>query len=134
MTRNIFLSASLPEGASVTITKTITKKIGEVVEEWIVGKECRLIWGGHPPIVQTEDGMRVTHYVDVSEQVKAMGAEERAIPVLEHVLRNRRVTNGEVQKLLSVSKPTATRLLQKLDAVLELVGHGVGSYYKIRNY
>ena len=28
-----------------------------------------------PPIVQTEDGMRVTHYVDVSEQVKAMGAE-----------------------------------------------------------
>ena len=25
MTRNIFLSASLPEGASVTITKTITK-------------------------------------------------------------------------------------------------------------
>ena len=28
-----------------------------------------------PPIVQTDDGMRVTHYVDVSEQVKAMGAE-----------------------------------------------------------
>ena len=62
--------------------------------------------------------MRVTHYVDVSEQAKAMGAEERAIPVLEHVLRNHRVTNGEVQKLLSVSKPTATRLLQKLEIVL----------------
>ena len=28
-----------------------------------------------PPIVQTEDGLRVTHYVDVSEQVKAMGVE-----------------------------------------------------------
>lgn len=39
-----------------------------------------------------------------------------------------------VQKMLGVSKPTATRLLQKLDAVLELVGHGVGSYYRIRNY
>ncbi len=52
----------------------------------------------------------------------------------EHVLKNHRVTNGDVQKMLGVSKPTATRLLQKLDAVLELVGHGVGSYYRIRNY
>ena len=67
-------------------------------------------------------------------QVNAMGAEERAIPILEHVLKNHRVTNGDVQKMLGVSKPTATRLLQKLDAVLELVGHGVGSYYRIRNY
>ena len=41
---------------------------------------------------------------------------------------------GEVQKMLGVSKPTATRLLQKLDVVLELVGHGAGSYYRIRNY
>lgn len=72
--------------------------------------------------------------VDVAAQVNAMGAEERAIPILEHVLKNHRVTNGDVQKMLGVSKPTATRLLQKLDAVLELVGHGVGSYYRIRNY
>ena len=75
-----------------------------------------------------------THYVDVAAQVNAMGAEERAIPILEHVLKNHKVTNGDVQKMLGVSKPTATRLLQKLDAVLELVGHGVGSYYRIRNY
>lgn len=31
-------------------------------------------------------------------------------------------------------KPTATRLLQKLDVLLEQVGHGAGAYYKIRNY
>ena len=87
-----------------------------------------------PPIVQTEDGLRVTHYADVSAQVQAMGLEERMAPVLEHVLKNHRVTNSDVQKLLVVSKPTATRLLQKLDVLLEQVGHGAGAYYKIRNY
>ena len=87
-----------------------------------------------PPGVETEDGLRVTHYVDVSEQAHAMGVEERAVPVLEHVLKYHKVTNGDVQKMLGVSKPTATRILQKLDVVLELVGHGVGSYYRIRNY
>ena len=44
------------------------------------------------------------------------------------------MTNSDVQKLLVVSKPTATRLLQKLDVLLEQVGHGAGAYYKIRNY
>ena len=108
------------------------------IESW--GRGYRRIVRGNeaagllPPIVETEDGLRVTHYVDVAAQVNAMGAEERAIPILEHVLKNHRVTNGDVQKMLGVSKPTATRLLQKLDAVLELVGHGVGSYYRIRNY
>ena len=86
-----------------------------------------------PPMVQTEDGLRVTHYVDVNAQVLAMGAEERMAPILEHVLKNHRVTNADVQKLLGVSKPTATRLLQKLEGVLEQVGHGAGAFYRIRN-
>ena len=63
-----------------------------------------------------------------------MGADERAIPILEHVLKYHTVTNGDVQKMLGVSKPTATRILQRLDVVLELVGHGVGSYYRISPY
>ena len=54
--------------------------------------------------------------------------------MLEHVLKNHKVTKGEVQKMLGVSKPTATRLLQKLEIVLEQVGHGAGAYYRIRNY
>ena len=87
-----------------------------------------------PPTVETEDGLRVTHYVDVNAQVQAMGLEERMTPVLEHVLKNHKVTNSDVQHLLVVSKPTATRLLQKLDVLLEQVGHGAGAYYKIRNY
>ena len=63
-----------------------------------------------------------------------MGADERAIPILEHVMKYHTVTNGDVQKMLGVSKPTATRILQRLDVVLELVGDGVGSYYRISNY
>ena len=41
-----------------------------------------------------------------------MGADERAIPILDHVLKYHKVTNGDVQKMLGVSKPTATRILQ----------------------
>ena len=108
------------------------------IESWGSGYR-RIVRGNEsagllPPIVETEDGLRVTHYVDVTAQVRAMGADERAIPILEHVLKYHKVTNGDVQKMLGVSKPTATRILQRLDVVLELVGHGVGSYYRIRNY
>ena len=108
------------------------------IESW--GRGYRRIVRGNesagllPPIVETEDGLRVTHYVDVTAQVRALGSDERAIPILEHVLKYHKVTNGDVQKMLGVSKPTATRILQRLDVVLELVGHGVGSYYRIRNY
>ena len=85
-------------------------------------------------VTGVEDGLRVTHYVDVAAQVNAMGAEERAIPILEHVLKNHRVTNGDVQKMLGISRATAMRILQKLDSLLEPVGQGAGGYYKIRNY
>lgn len=63
-----------------------------------------------------------------------MGAEERAIPVLEFVLKNHRVTNSDVQKILGVSRATAMRILQKLGVLLEPVGQGAGAYYRIRNY
>ena len=108
------------------------------IESW--GRGYRRIVRGNetagllPPIVETEDGLRVTHYVDVAAQVNAMGAEERAIPILEHVLKNHRVTNGDVQKMLGVSRATAMRILQKLDSLLEPVGQGAGGYYRIRNY
>lgn len=36
--------------------------------------------------------------------------------------------------MLSVSRATAMRILQKLDGVLEPVGQGAGGYYGIRNY
>ena len=87
-----------------------------------------------PPIVETDGGLMVTHYTNVKTQVKAMGLEERMSSVLEYVVRNHRVTNADVQSLLNVSKPTATRILQKLGNLLELIGRGAGSYYRIRIY
>jgi ATP-dependent DNA helicase RecG len=52
----------------------------------------------------------------------------------EYVLKNHQVTNADVQKMVGVSRATAMRLLQKLDGVLEPVGHGAGGYYRIRIY
>ena len=72
-----------------------------------------------PPVVETEDGLRVTHYVDVSEQAHAMGVEERAVPVLEHVLKYHKVTNGDVQKMLGVSR--ATEISERINAGVERV-------------
>ena len=86
------------------------------------------------PLGPNANGLRVTHYTDVSAQVQAMGGEERAIPILEHVLKNHRVTNGEVRKILGVSRATAMRILQKLNPLLESVGQGAGGYSRIRNY
>jgi len=108
------------------------------IESW--GRGYRRIVRGNeeagllPPVVETEDGLRVTHYVDVSEQAHAMGVEERAVPVLEHVLKYHKVANGDVQKMLGVSRATAMRILQKLGVLLEPVGQGAGAYYRIRNY
>lgn len=44
------------------------------------------------------------------------------------------VPNVKVKKMLGVSRATAMRLLRKMDGVLEPVGQGAGSYYRIRNY
>ena len=75
----------------------------------------------------------VTYYNNVSAQVAAMGMEERMTSILQHVLQYHRITNSEVQQLLRVSKPTATRILQKLGNILELVGtKGQSAYYRIR--
>lgn len=85
-------------------------------------------------MIQQRQSVKIDSVCGVAAQVNAMGAEERAIPILEHVLKNHRVTNGDVQKMLGVSRATAMRILQKLDSLLEPVGQGAGGYYRIRNY
>ena len=88
-----------------------------------------------PPVVTTDGGLMVTYYNSVERQISAMGMERRMLPILEFVLNNKRISNGDVQSLLNVSKATATRILQKLDNILELVGtRGIGTYYRIRTY
>ena len=46
----------------------------------------------------------MTHYTDVAALVNAMGAEERAIPILEHVLKNHKV-NEHVRCIIIPGSP-----------------------------
>lgn len=87
-----------------------------------------------PPIIQIMGGMTVTLYNNPQAQMKAIGLDERQQKVITFVLKNQRVTNSDVQSLLSVSKPTATRLLKSLDHYIEQVGiRGAGTYYRLKS-
>jgi ATP-dependent DNA helicase RecG len=56
--------------------------------------------------------------------------DERLIQIIEYVRDNENINNSEVQKLLNVSKPTATRLLKQAEKWLEQQGKvGKGTYY-----
>ncbi len=84
-----------------------------------------------PPHMTVDDGVAITYYPDVAIQLGAMGVEERAIKVIEFAIENQRVTNSDVQNLLGVSKPTATRVLKSLGDWLEVSGKaGAGTSYR----
>lgn len=88
-----------------------------------------------PPSVETDGGLMVTYYSNVEAQAKALRLDERQKKVLELVLKNGRVSNGDVQDLLGVSRATALRIIKSLDNVLEVKGEGGKyQYYEIRTY
>ena len=61
------------------------------------------------------------------------GIDERGIAVVNYVLAEKKVTNSDVQKLLNVSKPTATRILSSLSDYLVITGtRGKGTFYSIK--
>ena len=75
----------------------------------------------------------VTFFNNPAVQLKEAGIDGRGAIVVNHALRTGKVTNSDVQSLLKVSKPTATRLLASLSRYLELNGTtGRGSYYSIK--
>ena len=53
----------------------------------------------------------VTYYTDPTTQLNAEKLSEREIAVIDFTAKNGRITNSDVQKLLDVSKSTATRIL-----------------------
>ena len=66
-------------------------------------------------------------------QLKEVGIDERGAIIIKSVLDQKRITNSDVQKLLNVSKPTATRLLSSLSDYLIVTGtRGKGTYYTIK--
>lgn len=87
-----------------------------------------------PPIFDASlGGLMVTFFSSPAAQLKEAGIDERGIVVVNYVLAEKKVTNSDVQQLLNVSKPTATRLLTSLSDYLELKGTtGKGTYYTIK--
>lgn len=75
----------------------------------------------------------VTFFNSPAAQLKEAGVDERGAAVVDYVLTKKRVTNSDVQKLLKVSKPTATRILASLSDYLVVNGNrGKGTFYSIK--
>ena len=87
-----------------------------------------------PPVFDTSfGGLMITFYNSPAAQLKEAGIDDRGIAVVNYVLAEKKVTNSDVQKLLKVSKPTATRILSSLSDYLVITGtRGKGTYYSIK--
>ncbi len=83
-----------------------------------------------PPKLEMISGLMITYYTDVRSQLLAQRTDERFVSVIEYAAKNGRVTNSDVQNILGVSKPTASRILQQMNDWLEMHGKvGKGTYY-----
>lgn len=87
-----------------------------------------------PPVFDASlGGLMVTFFSSPAAQLKEAGISERGIQAVEFALKNGCITNTDVQEMVKVSKPTATRLLTSLSDYLELKGAtGKGTYYTIK--
>lgn len=75
----------------------------------------------------------VTFFNSPAAQLKEAGVDERGIAIVNYVLTEKKVTNSDVQRLLNVSKPTATRLLTSLSDYLVVTGtRGKGTFYSVK--
>lgn len=84
-------------------------------------------------ILTSFGGLMVTFFNKPAAQLKAAGIDDRGAKVVELALTNGKVTNSDVQKLLNVSKPTATRILSSLADYLVITGtRGKGTYYSVK--
>lgn len=101
--------------------------IGKIVGGAIEGKLL-------PPIFDASfGGLMVTFFNNPAAQLKEVGIDERGAIIIKSVLEHKKITNSDVQKLLNVSKPTATRLLSSLSDYLIVTGtRGKGTYYTIK--
>ena len=86
-----------------------------------------------PPRIENVNGLMLTYYTDTGTQLKMEGTDEKVTQIIEYVIVKGSVNNTEVQKLLNVSKATATRLLKHAEFWLEKQGHhGKGISYELK--
>jgi len=75
----------------------------------------------------------VTFFNSPAAQLKEAGIDDRGVAIVNYVLAEKKITNSDVQKLLNVSKPTASRLLASLSDYLVVTGtRGKGTFYSIK--
>ena len=85
-----------------------------------------------PPTLEMLSGLMIAYYSNVRSQLKAQKVDEKYIPIIEYVVQNGKITNSDVQSMLNVSKPTATRILKSLNTFLEMNGtSGKNIYYTL---
>ncbi len=86
-----------------------------------------------PPQIDYMGGLMLTYYTDARTQLLSENVDERLIQIIEYVRDNDKINNSDVQKLLNVSKPTATRLLKQAEIWLEQQGKvGKGTNYTFK--
>ncbi|MCL2097483.1 MAG: hypothetical protein FWH23_01815 [Bacteroidales bacterium] len=86
-----------------------------------------------PPMIKDMGGLMLTYYANSHTQLKAENADEKVIQVIEYVIVNGSINNSEAQKLLNISKPTATRLLKQSEKWLTKQGErGQGTNYVLK--
>jgi len=88
-----------------------------------------------PEFYSTATEFRIIFFKDVKTAMEAKGINPDLTPIVEYVIENGKITNTEVQKLLKVSKRTATRYLNELEKIfLKKMGEtGVGTAYLIKS-
>ena len=110
-----------------------------IIEHWGTGttrivRLCREQGLPEPEFAHWQGGVRVTFAKDpyTPERLRAMGLSERQIKAVLYVRERGRISNQEHQKLVGVSKRTASRDLDGLvqKGILERVGEtGKGTFY-----
>ncbi len=112
-----------------------------LIEQWGSGiekmREACVKAGIPEPKFEEPQGLRVIFRKDIytEEYLRKLGMNERQIKAVIYVKMNERITNQEFQKLLNVSKRTATNDLEDLAQkdLFEKVGtRGRGTFYKLR--
>jgi len=86
-----------------------------------------------PPVIKDMGGLMLTYFVNTRTQLKTENVDDKTIQIIEYVIDNGNINNSETQKLLNISKPTATRLLKQSEKWLKKQGErGQGTNYVIK--
>jgi ATP-dependent DNA helicase RecG len=150
----LFNPGELPEGYDIERIKSEhssrprNRNIAEVffkagfIEAWGRGiariiENCIEAGLPEPLIKEQEDGIHLTFLKDIftPEYLQTLRLNERQVKAILYVKEHGNITNAKYQAILGVSKPTATRDLQDLEArnlVVNTGTKGSSSKYELK--